>query len=310
MIIRVIVPIVCAILLPLQGWPGERTAAVVNGTVITESDVEDAVRSIVGRQTFHGNLSGDRYDEYRDRALESLIDQELQYQDASRRGIKPDRKELRKQMDAVRSSFPTKAEYRNWLERKGMTEDELEARFRKNLVVRAAVEQFINGPAQVTEKELMQYYTENREQFIRPETVRLRMFYSKNEQKARDALNQMRAGEDFGMLAARLSEDNYRIKGGDIGYVHRGRIYPELEEVAFSMKVGEISGLIKAEGAWFILKVEDRQAERHIPFEEAKDQLHSQLGTSRRDALLQQWLSDLRSTAKIERPTAKGPVSP
>ena len=45
-----------------------------------------------------------------------------------------------------------------------------------------------------------------------------------------------------------MSEDNYRIKGGDIGYIHRGRVVQEIEDVAFKLKKGEMSDLIKGNG--------------------------------------------------------------
>ena len=97
-----------------------------------------------------------------------------------------------------------------------------------------------------------------------------------------------------------MSEDDFRIKGGDIGYIHRGRIYPALEEAAFKLKPGEVSGLIWTEGTWFVVKVEERKPEQVVPFEQAKDRLRAELEKKRASELMEAWVSGLRGKAKIE----------
>jgi len=70
-------------------------------------------------------------------------------------------------------------------------------------------------------RELREYYDRNAGAFTKPETARLRIISARDEKKAKDALALVKAGEDFGSIAARMSEDSYRIKGGDIGFIHR-----------------------------------------------------------------------------------------
>jgi parvulin-like peptidyl-prolyl isomerase len=150
------------------------------------------------------------------------------------------------------------------------------------------------------DKALQEYYTKNIEKFRQPEGIRLRIISTKSEKKAKDILAKLKGGDDFGDVAARMSEDDFRIKGGDIGYIHRGRIYPALEEAAFKLKPGEMSGLIWTEEMWFVVKVEDRRPEQVVPFEKAKDRLRTELEKKRASELMEAWVSDLRGKAKIE----------
>jgi len=97
-----------------------------------------------------------------------------------------------------------------------------------------------------------------------------------------------------------MSEDAYRVKSGDVGYMHKGRMLPEIEEAAFRLKVGEVSDLIKAENNWFIIKLEDKKPEHQLSFEEVKDKLKKELETTRAQELKEAWITDLRAKAKIE----------
>jgi parvulin-like peptidyl-prolyl isomerase len=281
--------------------PAERVVARVNGAPIMESQVEEAVNQMIPRASFHGSLTEERLAAFRERALEGLISYELQYQYAVSAGMKPDRKAVRARLDQVRDSFPSRGEYKDWLKRIGRTEEQLRTIIEKENLVAAARRDVVEGPAALSERQVRDYYEKNAEKFREPQSVRLRIISTKDRQKAEDALAKIAAGGDFGDIAARISEDNYRIKGGDIGYVHRGRIYPELEDAADKLEVGAVSGLLHAEGRWFILKVEDRKQARVVPYENARDKLKKDLESNKRSELSEAWLAELRGKAEIER---------
>lgn len=275
-------------------------AARVNGTAITVRELESATDQLIARVTFHGNLSDERRDEYQNKALQNLIDRELQYQDARARGMKPDKESVKKQVESVKARFKSKKEYRQWLERSEMREDDLLAVMEKNDLAAQAIRKNVTDKAAVSDEALKEHYTSNPERFRKPESVKLSIISSKDEKKAKNARALIAEGQDFGNVAARMSEDMYRIKGGDLGLIHRGRIYPELEKEAFSMKIGEVRGPIKAEGSWFILMVTDKQPEQRVSFESAKDSLKKELESRRAQELLDAWTAELRSKAAVE----------
>jgi parvulin-like peptidyl-prolyl isomerase len=128
----------------------------------------------------------------------------------------------------------------------------------------------------------------------------VRLISTNDEKKAKDILAKLKAGDDFAELATNLSEDNYRVKGGDIGYIHKGRMLPELEDAAFKMKVGDISDPIKADKIWYIIKVEDKKPEHQMSFEEIKGKLKKELEAERASEIGKKWMDDLRAKAKIE----------
>ncbi|MHB8843535.1 MAG: peptidylprolyl isomerase [Nitrospirota bacterium] len=284
----------------VAAFAGSPIAATVNGSAIKDRDIEEAIDRLIPRSTFHGSVTPEKRAEFRDKALDDLILRELQYQDATAKGLKPDRKHVKTEMEKIRKNYPSKKDYKAALEQAGYTEDSLEARFEKDSMVNLVIEKTVTEPATVGVSALKEYYDRNITKFKQPESVRLRIISAKDEKKISDILAKIKAGNDFGDVAAAMSEDNYRIKGGDIGVIHRGRIYPALEDAAFRLNKGEVSRPILTEGEWFLIKVEDKQAERQLSFDEVKDKLKRDLEKKRAAELMDRWISELRAKAKID----------
>ena len=69
-------------------------------------------------------------------------------------------------------------------------------------------------------------------------------------------------GEKFGALARLYSDDpGSASKGGDLGFVERGTLYPEFEAVAFNLKSGEISQVLKTQAGYHIIQMIERRGE-------------------------------------------------
>ncbi|MCX7798436.1 MAG: peptidylprolyl isomerase [Melioribacter sp.] len=91
-------------------------------------------------------------------------------------------------------------------------------------------------------------------------------------QKILEVQEKIKAGEDFGELAKKYSDDKFSAKrNGDLGYFERHRMVPEFEYAAFKLKVGEISPIIKTDYGYHIIKLTE---EKPLPsFEEEKGEL-------------------------------------
>jgi parvulin-like peptidyl-prolyl isomerase len=277
----------------------ETIAAVVNNAKISVRRVEQEAERLIPLNNYHRTITEERKREFTAQAIDNLIVLELKYQDAVAKGLKPDKKQVKNQWELMRKKFSSKKDYQAALENAGITEEGLKRHIEK-LVLADAVRKQVLEPAAASEAELKDYYGKNSEKFRVPESVKLREISTKDENKLNQILALLRDQERFDDVAAKMSEDKFRVKGGDVGYIHRGRILPEVEAVAFTLKVGEISAPIKAESMWYIVKVEDKKAEYQLSFEESKGQLKKDLEKKRADALQEKWISDLRAKAKVE----------
>ena len=298
---RFILSLVIILVSSASSYAGDAVVAKVNNDVLTSRDLEMELNRLVPRTTFHGNVSKVKRDEYRDKALQNLIDHQLQYQDAVAKGMKPDKKQVKTRMEQVRAKFATKKEYKAALKQAGATEDELRKRIERDILIQAVTTKTVNEPAQANEAELRDYYDKNTAMFKQPEAVKLMLISIKDKKKARAALKRIRSGEDFAAVAAGMSEDDYRVKGGDFGYIHRGRLkFPKIENEAFRLKEGEMSGLLQADGTWFIIKAGEKKPELQMTFEQMKNKLKADIEAQRTAELTKKWMADLRAKAKIE----------
>jgi len=107
--------------------------------------------------------------------------------------------------------------------------------------------------------------------------------------QATDALKQIEEGGDFAEIAKKVSTDGYASNGGDLGFVSRGQLgVPELEDAAFKLEAGKVSGIIKTQYGYHIIKVTEKK----------DDQIRiSQILIKSTD--IDSWLKDQRSKAKI-----------
>ncbi|MBI5049627.1 MAG: peptidylprolyl isomerase [Nitrospirae bacterium] len=124
---------------------------------------------------------------------------------------------------------------------------------------------------------------------------------------AEGLLERIKKGEDFATLAYEYSDDPYKVKGGDFGYIHRGRMVPEIEALAFGMKTGEIMGPLETEQGFYIIKIEDRKPERQLSFDEVRDRIKNELEEKKKKERIEEWLKTMREKAKIEYLQPVGP---
>jgi peptidyl-prolyl cis-trans isomerase D len=152
-----------------------------------------------------------------------------------------------------------------------------------DLVVGSAAEYM--QAAQVPEAQLQKDYQDEIDSFRTPERVRVRHILIKTtgkpkEQwpalhaKAEGILKQLQAGGNFAELAKKNSEDTGSAeKGGELGWVTHGQMVPNFEKASFSLKPGELSGLVETEYGYHIVQAEEKQEAHTQTFEEARPQL-------------------------------------
>ena len=111
-----------------------------------------------------------------------------------------------------------------------------------------------------------------------PDEVRARIIMTKSESDASDLIARLRNQGDFGAVAKEASKDGSAVNGGDLGYMRRDQLAPEIAAVAFAMGPGQMTEFpVKSGDFWFIVKVESRRHRGAPSFEEARPDLSQDL---------------------------------
>ena len=245
----------------------ESFIAKVNDAVISEEDFIAEISLIPewARNNFIGKEGKELF-------LKEMINKELIYQDAIRKGMQNDK--------------------------------DLEARveeFRKMTLLSIVLKQEIEDKAEVTESEIKEFYEKNPENFKKGAEVRARHILVDTEEKANDIMASIIKGESFAELAKTFSKDKGSAQnGGDLGFFSRGKMIPEFEETAFSLKKGEVSKPVKTTYGYHIIEVTDRKEGSQIKFEEAAGTIKNQLLKEKQRGLFESYLETLEGKSEIK----------
>ena len=250
--------------------------------------------------------------------LENLIARELLYQESQKKGIKVDQKEIEAQLTALKGRFPSEVEFKKALSTMNLTEAGLRFQFERDLAIRKLLDDQIGGKSTVSEKESRAYYDSNLESFKKPEQVRASHILIKvdpgadeaKKAEARTKIESLQAklknGEDFGAVAKEYSEGPSGPKGGDLGFFGRGQMVKPFEETAFSMKPGQVSGMVETRFGYHLIMVTERTPESTLSYEEAKDRLEQYLKQQKVQEEIAAYVETLKGKAKIERLVKEG----
>lgn len=172
--------------------------------------------------------------------------------------------------------------------------------FKKITLINILLEQELKNLQQVTEKDAKDYYEKNKDQFIKPTEVRLSQIVVKNEEEAKKVYEKVDKGEDFSKIAKELSKDD-KTKGigGDMGFFKKGQLDPQIENLAFSLKKGQVSMPLNRKDGLYIFKVTDIKG-TPIEFEQVKQQLTEELKAKKQQDWFNSYIEDLKKKHKVE----------
>ena len=198
------------------------------------------------------------------------------------------------------------------LQQSGVTRQEYVMKLQRALTIQSSRKEHVEIPGTVGPETVRAYYEANKSRFRRPERVNFRLILVSVDAKATKEVEQqakkkaeglhakLKAGADFGELAGEFSEDMYRVKGGDVGWMHKGSIDKEFEPIVFSLPVGHYTGPFRSSLGFSIVKVEARDQAKDMSLAEVRDKLQLQLSAQTTNRLQQAWDSELKKNAKIE----------
>lgn len=133
----------------------------------------------------------------------------------------------------------------------------------------------------VTETEMKQEYEKNPQQYQIPERRKLRHILVPTEEKAKEILQQLKNGASFEELASQNNTDATKQRGGDLGWGQKGVYVKEFEDVAFALKKGETSDIVKTRFGYHIIRVDDIQPAQQRSYPEVSQDIRRKLEQNR-----------------------------
>jgi len=173
------------------------------------------------------------------------------------------------------------------------------AEAKRKIMMARLLQNEIQDAARVNEKEIEDYYDSNKGNFTAPETLRASHILVKTKEDAEGILVELSNGRNFEDLARARSIDASSKGGGDIGYFTKKQLVPEFEEACFSMEAGEISGAVKTQFGYHIIKLTEKKRPRVKELTEVRDSIEASLGNLKKKTLFKEFVTDLKEKSQI-----------
>lgn len=172
---------------------------------------------------------------------------------------------------------------------------------KEQLLIESLLKKKIASDPQLSDEETKKYYDANKDKFKKESEINTRHILLKTEEEAKQIKEKLKNGDDFVELAKQYSIDpNAKTTGGELGFHPKGSILPEYEEVAFKLtKVGQVSGIVKTQYGYHIIRLEGTKPPAFVAFDEVKDFIKQQLAQEKQKELIDKYIENLKKNAKI-----------
>jgi peptidyl-prolyl cis-trans isomerase SurA len=312
--------ILAVILLSLAGTALAQTKTIeeivtrVNADIILKSELENRkaqLRAQLAQPEPQGaGLSGAQLEqafaEQSKGALRDLVDEALLLQQAKEMGLSAEL-EVLKTMERLRQE--RKHETQESLEKEivdaGYNLNDFKQDIRTRYLTSQVLQREVYGRVIVTNEEMRKYYDEHLKDFDRPAGLRVReiSIYTEGRgpeeiaaqrKKAEEALARVKKGDEFGEVAATMSESPTAQEGGDLGFLAKGELAAPLEEPAMKLEKGQTTDILTLPYGFVILKVEDKHTGGILSFELAQREVNEVLWQKAVPSKIREYLTKLR----------------
>ncbi len=293
-----------------------KPVARVNGAVLTDRDLMREIQSIFPYAKMHNGLPKGMEPEMRKGALDMMIFEELVYQEALRRNMTVSPERMKRAETEFRKQFATQQEFNQVLQIEVHGSRQLmREKIRRSLLIEELLKADVTEKAKVTPFEARAYYKANPKKFQHPEMFSIQTIsiippananpdvVKEARKRADDALKQAKATksyQEFGLIAEKVSDDDWHVKMGDRKEVEKDKLPPPVVAAALAMKPGQVSDLIQLGTAYTLFRLNAHVAAGISPYEEVKAKLSTDLQKQRNEQLRSALNKRLRKTAKIE----------
>lgn len=317
--------LVCTVLFVATVMAGEpivleQIVAKVNADIITLGDLDES-RELMAQELSaqcrnDKKCVDDQLEKRKQDVLRDQIDQTLLVQKAKDLSISVDA-QVSKQMAEMQVKVGIKdpEEFRQFIQTQvGMPIEDYRERMKQGMLQQEVIGQEVSSKIIIPRSEVEKYYEDHKDDFYRDkESVGLQEILigkrSKDglertddevKAKADEIYTRAKAGEKFNELAVEISDAVSAPEGGNLGYLAKGELNPEIEKVVFVEPKGFVTSPIKVANGMVILRVADKVSPGLQPLAVVENEIMNQLYGPRFQPAIRTYLTKLRTEAFLE----------
>lgn len=234
---------------------------------VWETEVEDATAS----GSSDSSAKTTYWDQFKAQMLEGMEQSEVVYQKAKEVDALPTDEEVQKAVDNFNSYLDQDESIKKSAQEAGINDEFLKYTLTRQLAV-TSYQNYFNEHTDIEESKIKEEYENNKDLYDKVTASHI-LISTKDEdgnelsdakkkaakKKAEEVLEKIKDGEDFAKLAEKYSDDTANASnGGELGSFIYGEMVEEFSDAAFALKKGEVSGIVKTDYGYHIIKVTDK----------------------------------------------------
>jgi len=301
-------------LTPSRAEVVDRIIAYVNDDIITLSELNERTNAFVTARRQNPFLREEEQslEKIRRDMLDILINERLAAQEIARLKISVSDEEVDESIGRIMQENRLSQEaLEAELRKDGKTIADLREQIRTNMEQQKLVNREVRSKTVITDEMIQAYYEDHIEEFETKQRWRIQDIYlpftptdtpeERNylRKVAKQILERLRAGGDFGSLAKRYSQGPGAEAGGDLGFFNKGELEPVLEAAIEVLKPGDVSPDIETTRGIHIIKLLEFDKAPARPLDEVEETIRDLLYRREVDFRYREWLSDLRERSYV-----------
>jgi len=297
---------------PYHGTVVEEIVAMVNDQIISKSDYDRAEQDLDQEARQQGWSQQQLMEQRRD-LLRSLIDKQLLLSKGKELGINGET-EVIKRLDEMRKQYhmDSMEELQKAAEAQGVSWEDLKQQIRDTVITQEVISEEVGQHIQIAPSEIREYYNAHRQEFVRPEEVKLSEILittpnpddaaqvAEAQKKAEGVEARLKGGADFATVARADSGGPTAQEGGRLGDYKRGDLPKVMEDATFDLKAGQFTAPIRTKQGWLILEVTEHNQGGVAPLDEVQNEIQEKVGYSKMEPAMREYLAKLRDEAAID----------
>lgn len=274
--------------------------AVVAGETIPTTDFDtvlaQAKKSYESNKQAFPKAGTEEYQTLKNQVVSFLVQRVEFEQKAKDLGIDVTDKQVEERLTQIKKQYfaGDQKKYEKQLADQGVTDEKVRADLRAQLVSEGLFKE-VTKDVKVTDKDIVDYYDENKATYSTPESRDVRHILVKTKALADDLYRQLAAGGDFTALAKKYSEDpSSKDKGGKLT-IARGQTVAPFDQTAFLLKVGTVSHPVKTEYGYHLIEpLSEIKPAKQTPLKDVKESVRQQLLQTKRNEAMTAWVDDVK----------------
>ena len=302
---------------PVRAEVVDRIIAVVNDEIITLYEFNAAFEPY--RKNIENTYKGDDKEavikQTKDAFLQRLIDSVLIEQEAKKSGagiIVKDEEIMEMIQDMSNKQKLSMQDFLKGIAKEGNSIESVKKEIRGQMMRARLLRREVKSKILVSDEEIGEYYNKNRQDYEGKETVRIRQLLlllppnanktviAKVKNEALQLHKRVMGGESFDLLVVKYSQGPAAAQGGDLGFIGRGTIIPEVEAAAFSLPVGQVSEVIESGVGFHIIQVVDKKGAGLKPLAAVREEIKTKIEDEKLDKKYDEWIASVRAKSHIE----------